>query len=138
MEKLLLDISERQIATNGNKIKQNVRNELKREIMQELFTTFKNSINNELIKIEMVQNGVGFSIDNANVGFISFELDIKIKDLDYDLDFESENYQYELQEKEQIKREKEKLKADKIKNDIEKRKQKAELKEKLKTEMETE
>jgi len=136
LKNLLLNICDRNIATSNDKIKQNVRNDLKREIMTTLEKALKDNLADGLIQVAMTSNGVGVQLDNENVGFISFEIDLKIKDLDYDLQYENESYISVLEEKEMAKAEREKAKQEKIKADEERRKAKAELKKKAESESE--
>jgi len=136
LKNLLLNICDRNIATSNDKIKQNVRNDLKREIMATLEKELKDNLADGLIQVAMTSNGVGVQLDNENVGFISFEIDLKIKDLDYDLQYENESYISVLEEKEMAKAEREKAKQEKIKADEERRKAKAELKKKAESESE--
>lgn len=136
LKNLLLNICDRDIATSNDKIKQNVRNDLKREIMATLEKELKDNLADGLIQVAMTSNGVGVQLDNENVGFISFEIDLKIKDLDYDLQYENESYISVLEEKEMAKAEREKAKQEKIKADEERRKAKAELKKKAESESE--
>ena len=128
LQTLFENICNRKIAISGSKIKQNVRNDLKREIMQELENSLKSNLENELIQVAITSNGVGVALDNENIGFICFEIDLKIKDLDYDLQYENESYIESIEQKELEKAEKEKAKQEKIKADIEARKRKAEEK----------
>ena len=136
LKNLLLNICDRNIATSNAKIKQNVRNDLIREIMTTLEKELKDSLADGLIQVAMTSNGVGVQLDNENVGFISFEIDLKIKDLDYDLQYENESYISVLEEKEMAKAEREKAKQEQIKADEERRKAKAELKKKAESESE--
>jgi hypothetical protein len=115
---------------SGNRIKQDVRNNLRKNLLDLFAQELRESLGSDDIQVERVEKGVAIVLDNHVAGFIPIILDLKFVNLeDFDLEVEMETYAEKLRLQAEQKAEKEKAKAIKIEQDKARRAKAQEIRE---------
>lgn len=119
---------------SGDKIKQDVRNKLRKELLDTMATELEQVLGCADVQVARVEKGVAIVLDNRTAGFIPIILDLKFVNLaEFDLEVEVDTYAEKLAEQEKAKAEKERLKAIKIAQDKARREKAKEIRERAET-----
>lgn len=126
---------DRKIAMSGDKIKQDVRNALRKNLLDVLAVDLKEFLACESVQVERVEKGAVIVLDNATAGFIPILVDLKFMNIaEFDLDVEIDSYKMKLEEQARAKAEAEKKKAVKIEQDKARRAKAQEIRDRAKGE----
>lgn len=109
LKDLQANVLNTKLEVSNDKIKQTVRNELKRDFLDVLNETFENAG----FDVARTNDGVILKLGAKNID-VFVAVDAVIKNLDYDLDFEINEYNLKLEkqaEREKIRAEKSKANA---------------------------